>query len=178
MGWMMMDFTTIHAGDELVIGPLKGVRFWTYNIKDMQINSFQWDHVWSPSAPTVDNEAAPTIENERGINVYKSIEDAMRGSADAINDIIEQPDKWIGCGGGIVLGTVEFWGVTVEYEYGWATQVVRPTRFLRAWGARAGTIADELNAIWFGCPHGFTTPEICPVCQMIEKIRCEERKDG
>ena len=25
------------------------------------------------------------------------------------------------------------------------------------------------------CPHGFTTPEVCPVCQMIKKIRQEEK---
>lgn len=149
-----INYLDIHAGDELVVGPLTGVRFWTYSLKNMEISSFQHDHEWRPDHPTVDNEATPTMENGRGINVYKTTSAAMRGSADAMNDIIERPDRWVDAYCGIVLGTVEFWGVSVECEYGYAAQIVKPTQFLRAWGARSDTIADELNMIWFGGKHG------------------------
>jgi hypothetical protein len=148
------DYTTIRPGDEFVIGPLTGVRFWVYILKDMRIQSFQHFHSWTPAQPTVDDAAAPTMENGRGLNVYKTEADAMRGSADAINDVIERPDRWLESGCGIVLGAVEFWGVAVEYEYGYAAQVVKPVRFLRAWGARADTIVDALNELWFGAHHG------------------------
>jgi hypothetical protein len=150
----MMDFTSIHAGDEIVPGPLTGVRFWMYSLKGMRIMSFQCDHEWSPARPTVDNQEVPTMENGRGINVYKTEADAMRGSADAVNDIIERPDRWVESGCGIVLGTVEFWGVAVECDIGYAAQIVKPTRFLRAWGARANTVPNELNELWFGETHG------------------------
>jgi hypothetical protein len=143
-----------HLNDEFIPGPLTGVRFWAYSLNNMQITSFQWDHVWSPAAPTVDNEAAPTMENGRGLNVYKTVADALRGSADAVNDIVEQPARWLASRCGIVLGEVEFWGVTVEYEYGYAAQVVRPIKFLRAWGAGENSVVDELNVLWFGGKHG------------------------
>jgi hypothetical protein len=146
-----MDFTTIRAGDELVIGPLTGVRFWTYILKTMTIQSFQYYHEWTPSAPTVDPDAHIPW---RGLNVYKTEADAMRGSADAINDVIERPERWLDSRCGIVLGSVEFWGIAYEHEFGYAAEIVKPTRFLRAWGARANTIVDELNTIWFGGTHG------------------------
>jgi hypothetical protein len=146
-----MDFTTLRGGDELVLGPLTGVRLWVYRLKTMQIQSFQYFHEWTPDAPTEDPDA---LEPWRGLNVYKSEADAMRESADAINDIIEQPEKWHNACAGIVLGAVEFWGVTWEHEFCYGAQYVKPTGFIRAWGAREETIADELNSIWFGGDNG------------------------
>lgn len=133
-------------------GPLTGVRFWMFD-KNNKIHSFQCDHKWSPEHATVDNEPDPTIENERGINVYKSVGYALRGSADAVNDVIEHPTRWLESGCGIVLGEVEFWGPTVECQNLYAAKIVKPTRFLRAWGARADTIVAELNALWFPIPQ-------------------------
>jgi hypothetical protein len=147
-----MDFTSIRAGDELVVGPLTGVRLWTYGLKGTKISSFQYFHVWSPAVPTVDNEPDPTMENGRGLNVYKSEADALRGSADAIRGVQEGP--WHNDMAGIVLGAVEFWGPAVECEFGYAAKIVKPTLFLRAWGARANSIVGELNVLWFGDKHG------------------------
>jgi hypothetical protein len=144
----MTNYLDIHFGDEVVIGPLKGVRFWTYefhpgyndfNIRlyrpmTITIKSFQYHNIdWRPGRVS-QSEGIPTMENGRGLNVYKTEADAMRGSADAINDVIRGPDWWIKRSSGIVLGEVEFWGPTVVHEYGYHAQYVKPTRFLRAWG--------------------------------------------
>lgn len=149
------NYLDIHFGDEVVIGPLKGVRFWTYQFIDpCTIRSFQHDHDWNVGQITEAN-AVPTLENERGINVYKTVDDALRGSADAIHAVIgDQAEAWADCKGGIVLGEIEFWGPTVEHEFGYHAQFVKPIRFLRAWGYQGEQIVDELNELWFGGSHG------------------------
>jgi hypothetical protein len=152
----MTNYFDIHPGDEVLIGPLKGVRFWTYQFIDPSctINSFQHDHEWTPGRATEAN-AVPTMENQRGLNVYKTIADAMRGSADAVNGVIEDVNGgWMSRQGGIVLGEVEFWGPAIEWEFGYTAQFVKPTRFLQAWGYQPKRIVDELNTLWFGGKHG------------------------
>ena len=142
-----MDYTTLRHGDELVVGPLTGVRFWTYD-RNLKIASWQWFHVWTPSRPTVASEAHPHVPG-RGINVYKTQADALRGSAEAIRSLEDMLGCWCERECGIVLGQVEFWGEVYEHEFGYTAEIVRPTKFLRAWGARAADVPGELNAIWF-----------------------------
>jgi hypothetical protein len=151
----MTNYLDIHFGDEVIIGPLKGVRFWTYEFPSLVIESFQYrDIIWNPWQ-AAQSDGIPTVENGRGLNVYKTVDDAMRGSADAINSVAEMLGRWCECRAGIVLGKVEFWGDSViEHEFGYRAQHVKPTRFLRAWGYRAEQIVDELNTLWFGGTHG------------------------
>jgi hypothetical protein len=154
----MVDYSSIHAGDEIVIGKMRGWRFWTYQFVDPRlyhgdpprtISSWQHDHEWVASRPTEPN-ALPTMENGRGINIYKTAADALEGSADAINAAAgPQLAKWIECQGGIVLGEVEFWGETVEYTRGYRAQYVIPVCFDRAWGYEPEQIVDDLNLLWF-----------------------------
>jgi hypothetical protein len=154
----MTNYLDIHFGDEIIIGPLKGVRFWTYEFPSRTITSFQYhDIVWSPWQPAV-SDGIPTVENGRGLNVYKTEADAMHGSADAINGVVKDIGahavggwSWITNRSGILLGEVEFWGDSViEHEFGYRAQYVKPTRFLRAWGYQPEQTVDELNKLWFG----------------------------
>lgn len=90
------------------------------------------------------------MENLRGINVYKTEDDAMLGSADAVNAVIEDVNGgWRTCKGGLVLGEVEFFGPTLEWEFGYTAQFVRPTKFLRGWGHQPEQMVDDLNTLWF-----------------------------
>lgn len=148
----------IRFGDEIVYGKLKGVRFWTYQFVDPSgrkppctIASFQHYIDWVPGHYAESEGALPTIANGRGLNVYKTVADALRGSADAINGVLENPDGWNRSGSGIVLGEVEFWGDNnVEHEFGYHAQYVQPTKFLQAWGYQPEIIVSQLNRIWFG----------------------------
>jgi hypothetical protein len=144
------DYLNIHAGDEVVIGPLKGVRFWTYQFLSCAITSFQYHDIkWSPRQ-VAQSESIPTMKNRCGLNVYNTVDEAMRGSADAINDVIRGPDWWVKRRSGIVLGKVKFWGPAVEHEFGYRAQFVKPTKFLRAWGYQPELIVEKLNVLWFG----------------------------
>lgn len=163
---MMDHLFDVRAGDEITYGKLRGVRFWTYQFVDPSgrnppctICSFQHDHEWIPSRPTQSEGELPTIENGRGLNVYKTVDDAMRGSADAIHGVIENLEGWYSSTGGIVLGEVEFWGPCVEYEFIYAAQYVQPSRFVQAWGYKPWQIVDDLNLLWFAPPDRLSFEE-------------------
>jgi len=154
----MNDLQSIFGiGDEFVQGPLKGLRFWTcslfgtYDFPPRTIRSFQHDDIdWAASRPA-QADMLPTMENERGLNVYKTEADALRGSADAVEGVAEDINgHWIERRRGLVLGEVDFWGPTIEWEFGYTAQYVRPARFLRGWGYKPEQMVDDLNTLWFG----------------------------
>lgn len=150
-----MDFLSVRAGDEIVIGKIKGVRFWRYRLDGSpprEIASFQHDTRWIVSRPAEPDEV-PTMENERGLNVYKTVEYALENSADAVAGVVEDPHGFYRDGKcGLVLGTVNLWGCTVVHERGYHAQYVEPVSFDQAWGYDPTEILVDLSTLWFAQP--------------------------
>jgi hypothetical protein len=160
-----MDLNTLFDTNDIVPGPLKGVRFWSYALHGSYyhppraITSFQNDIEWVASRPA-QSDMEPTFENLRGINVYKTEGDALRGSADAVNGVVEDVNGlWIERQCGLVIGEVEFEGPTVEWEFGYTAQFVKPTKFTRAWGYEPEQMVDDLNLLWFAGGIGLSYSE-------------------
>lgn len=137
-------------------GPLRGVRFWSYQFIDpsnrqppRNITSFQHDIEWFANRPAASGTKILTIENERGLNVYNTEQDALRGSADAVEGVIANVEGYAQSRSGLVLGAVEFWGQAVKHEFGWHSQYVKPCRFLRGWGHEPRKMVGDLNTLWF-----------------------------
>jgi hypothetical protein len=154
-----MNFLDVHAGDEIIIGKIKGVRFWSYQFIDPSkrspprtITSFQYDISWVASRPAV-SDMEPTLENGRGLNVYKTLRDAMEGSGEAVGAVIEDSHgHWVNTKCGLVFGVVEIWGNVVEHERGYHAQYVQPISFDRAWGGGAESI-ELVPVVWTTFPR-------------------------
>lgn len=147
-----MDFMNVRGGDEIVVGKIRGVRFWSYALNSSpprEITSFQNDIRWVASRPAEPDEV-PTMENGRGLNVYKTIGHALENSADAVAGVVEDSNGFY-CDKkyGLVLGAVDLWGCAVEHERGYHAQYVEPVSFDQAWGYDPDEILADLNDLWF-----------------------------
>ena len=149
-----MSFFDARAGDEIMLEKLTGFRFWAVSYGEawgyppMSLRSFQNPMSWLPGQPAVSDEL-PTMDNSHGISVYKTVQAAMDGGADAIaGTSANRADVPLCYRGGIVLGHVELWGSVVEHDRGYRAQYVQPITFIRAWGYDPDRILREVQSQW------------------------------
>jgi hypothetical protein len=150
----MTDIRKIRCGDSVEGRPLLGYRFWMYgpgsNLREHKISSFQWETNWPVGGYAKGREPSEYSEGGgHGINVYKTIADAMNGSGGAVNAVtagtFNENHRY-----GLVLGKVKFWGIVWEHQHGYRAQYVQPILFEQAWGYRPRQTLTDLNALWFG----------------------------
>jgi|SRR6516164_430213 hypothetical protein len=141
----MIDFTAIRAGEEIVVGPLMGMRFWRYRLVPLQLLSWCLDErSWLPNEPFEADEP-PELDTTHGVHAYKTMQNLL--------DYIRDPQALVDDFGlglrkmdGIVLGSVALWGAVVICENGYRAQYARPQQFTQAFGNQADEVLARLRA--------------------------------
>lgn len=128
-----MDFTSVKAGDEIEIGPLIAFRFWRYSLRPLQLLSWLPVTEWSPYEALA-ARTLPTENATDGIHAWKTY-DGLREYIGGVTG--KGPTNlyvYAYRGDGIILGTVELWGVTRYHKDGYRAQYARPLAFLETYG--------------------------------------------
>jgi hypothetical protein len=143
-----MNFLDIKAGEKIEVGTQTAYRFWRYAFHHDSVHLLSWafDTRWYPHRFV---EGTSPDEGEQGIHGFRTM-DYMRGSTNFPGCLIRSQST--GCDG-IVLGTVELWGIIWDHEKGYRAQFGRPLSFVSSYGNRSGQALAELRVI-FKCGDG------------------------
>lgn len=136
---MTYDFNNL-IEPNMEIGVQSAFRFWRYKRFPLILKSWVAEKIWEPNQ--IIEGTSPDVA-EQGIHGFKTMEDltfATRGHPG--NLIIRAVVS--GCDG-LVVGTVDLWGVIWDHAVGYRAQFAKPTSFISIHGYESDEVLVQLR---------------------------------
>ena len=138
-----MNFLDIKAGENIEIGTQKAYRFWRYAFAPTRLASWVSDMHWPPDQFV---EGTSPDTGDQGIHGFRTMEDLLWSCNDEPQRLVARSQM---CGyDGIVIGTVELWGIIWDHKRGHRAQFARPTSFISIYGNWKEKALAELRVIF------------------------------
>jgi hypothetical protein len=129
-----MDFTKLRGGEDLEVGALRAYRFWRYRFEPMvRLYSFVSEKHW-PSGEAVEGGPVGPDVGEQGIHAFKTKRMLLNAVGKRFDGLIKRAGFTHPPSHGIVVGSVEMWGILWEHALGYRAQYARPLSFISAHG--------------------------------------------
>lgn len=150
-----MNFLDIKAGDNVEVGTQKAYRFWRYSFPNnsasawpsagpVRLLSWVSGMNWYPHQFV---EGTTPDHGEQGIHGYKTMDDLLQ-SFGSDPELLVMRSRISGYDG-VVIGTVDMWGIIWDHAKGYRAQFARPTSFISSYGAGSEQALAELHTMFF-----------------------------